>query len=154
MKAFHCEKEIKADPDQVWRTLMDIERYPEWNPFMRDCAGCLNDGEVVQVTLDFRDHSPVVEQLEVTHDEEDKELRLKRDGSMLSYEHVIGLVEGRTGWTVLVQSGTFLGLVSPFAGGIVERHAAGAEAMAEALRDVIERDVIEKEYALHAEALS
>lgn len=33
VKNIHTEILIDADQQQVWETLADLERYPEWNPY-------------------------------------------------------------------------------------------------------------------------
>lgn len=32
---------IQATPQQVWNVLMDVEQYPEWNPFVKKLVGKL-----------------------------------------------------------------------------------------------------------------
>ena len=43
------ELEIAAAPDVVWRVLVDLAHYTEWNPYSRRVEGILRVGEVVRV---------------------------------------------------------------------------------------------------------
>ena len=37
---------INASPKQVWDVLIDFERYPEWNPFIKSIKGIAIKGDV------------------------------------------------------------------------------------------------------------
>jgi hypothetical protein len=37
--------DIEASPDTVWSVLTDLERYPDWNPFIVSAVGDLTVGE-------------------------------------------------------------------------------------------------------------
>ena len=39
MKELRSHIEIDAPPEEVWRVLVDLERYHEWNPFMVEARG-------------------------------------------------------------------------------------------------------------------
>ena len=41
----HTEIEIDAAPEVVWRTLIDLDRYPDWNPFIVSANGRPEVGE-------------------------------------------------------------------------------------------------------------
>lgn len=43
--------EISATPEQVWSVLTDFERYPAWNPFIREIHGKLATGSRLVVEL-------------------------------------------------------------------------------------------------------
>jgi len=45
------EIKIEAPPERVWKILTDFERYPEWNPFVREVHGNLREGAKLQVYL-------------------------------------------------------------------------------------------------------
>ena len=39
MKELRSEIEIDAPAERVWQVLMDFDRFPEWNPFIRNISG-------------------------------------------------------------------------------------------------------------------
>ena len=39
MKELHAEIEIQATAERVWQLLTDFERFPQWNPFIRQVKG-------------------------------------------------------------------------------------------------------------------
>ena len=39
MRELHTEIEINATPERVWQLLIDFDRYPHWNPFIRSIKG-------------------------------------------------------------------------------------------------------------------
>jgi len=46
----HClrtEAHIEASPDAVWKILTDLERYPEWNPFVVSSRGTVAVGRTL-----------------------------------------------------------------------------------------------------------
>lgn len=43
--------EIEATPDEVWAVLMDFERYPDWNPFVRSITGSALPGARLSVSI-------------------------------------------------------------------------------------------------------
>ena len=51
MKELRTEIEIQASPDKVWQILTDLDRYPEWNPFIHHAIGKAKVGEKVDITF-------------------------------------------------------------------------------------------------------
>ncbi len=39
MKEIYTEIEIQASPERVWQALTDLERFSQWNPFIRSAKG-------------------------------------------------------------------------------------------------------------------
>jgi len=55
MKELRTEIEIQASPDKVWQVLTNLDKYPEWNPFIHHAVGKAKVGETVD--LDFQSDS-------------------------------------------------------------------------------------------------
>lgn len=51
MKELRTEIEIQASPEQVWQILTDLNKYPEWNPFIHHAQGEVKAGENVDITF-------------------------------------------------------------------------------------------------------
>ncbi len=45
------EIEIESSPERVWQELTDFKNYPQWNPFIRQISGKLNEGAELQIYL-------------------------------------------------------------------------------------------------------
>lgn len=43
--------EINASPAQVWEVITDLKRYPEWNPFMRECSTTFKPGAPIDMKV-------------------------------------------------------------------------------------------------------
>ena len=46
-RAYSAEVTLSATPDAVWAVLVDLARYPEWNPFTVDVQSTLKVGDPV-----------------------------------------------------------------------------------------------------------
>ena len=51
MYEIQTEIEIAASAPAIWAILTDFERYPEWNPFVREIRGHFKVGGGLEVTL-------------------------------------------------------------------------------------------------------
>ena len=49
MRVLETEIHITASPERVWSVLMDFDRYPDWNPFIRRARGRVEVGEKLEV---------------------------------------------------------------------------------------------------------
>ena len=50
MKENRNEIEIQSTPERVWEVLTDLDKYPEWNPLLRQAEGELAVGEKINLT--------------------------------------------------------------------------------------------------------
>lgn len=50
-RTFVAEVEIAAPPERVWDVLVDLPRYPEWNPFTVAVRSTLRPGYPVELTV-------------------------------------------------------------------------------------------------------
>ena len=51
MKELHTEIEIQSTPENVWQVLTNLDKYPEWNPFIHHAIGTAKVGEKVDITF-------------------------------------------------------------------------------------------------------
>ena len=51
MKELITSIEIIASPVELWRVLIDFEKYPEWNPFIRNISGEPELGAKIEVKI-------------------------------------------------------------------------------------------------------
>ena len=51
MKELRTEIEIEASAEKVWQILADLDRWPEWNPFIHHALGKAQVGETVDITV-------------------------------------------------------------------------------------------------------
>jgi hypothetical protein len=51
MKELYTEIEIQASPERVWQVLTDLERFSQWNPFIRSAKGELKVGSQLEVLI-------------------------------------------------------------------------------------------------------
>lgn len=135
MKSFYCETKILAPRDEIWKTLIATESFPDWNPYIRSCEGTLATEESVAIELHPVGGKPVTENVDVTMTPL-SELAFSKEGELSAYHYVIALRPVQNQWTLVVQTGTFSGIFSPFVS--TEPHQLGCERMAEALRQKVE----------------
>ena len=50
-KELRTEIEIQASPEKVWQTLTNLDKYPDWNPFIHHAIGKAKVGEKVDITF-------------------------------------------------------------------------------------------------------
>ena len=50
-KSVHHEISINASVEKVWKTLMDMESYPDWNPTMKRLEGEVIEGNKQSIFL-------------------------------------------------------------------------------------------------------
>lgn len=141
--------DIVATPAQVWSRLTDFESYRQWNPFIVEVRGELEEGRRLTVTLK-PDGLPVMVRPRVMAVRPRRELRWRGTlglPSILDGEHAF-LIEPLGPERVrFTQRECFSGLLVPGAMALIgERTVEGFRAMNEALRQRAE--------AAHARAAS
>ena len=52
MKEIRTQIEIKASPEGVWRILTDFEKYPDWNPFIKNISGSAQESKQLKVLIE------------------------------------------------------------------------------------------------------
>lgn len=61
--------DIDSSPEKVWQVLTDFGHYRDWNPFIRDITGKLNEGSRLEIqistsTKKTRKYRPVLTKIE------------------------------------------------------------------------------------------
>jgi hypothetical protein len=131
MKRLHTEVLIEASPADVWAVLTDFAHYSDWNPFLVNVAGVLEQGERLSVTLAPPGGRSVRLKPEVT------EVATASVFEWWGHLGVRGIFDGRHRFelhpagsgTRLVQSETFTGLLVPLFARSLDRGTAGGFAL-------------------------
>lgn len=133
---------IDAPATTVWKKLVDLPRYGEWNPFIRSISGTIEEGERLSVTL----HPPGLEAktftpqvVKVVGEQEIRWIGRVGVPGLLDGEHALILDPAPGAKTQLIQHETFSGLLVPFVWSKIEGPTRrGFEAMNQALKKALE----------------
>ena len=73
MKELTTEIVIHADVSLVWNTLISLDHYSEWNPFITEASGTIKDGEKLGLVFSLPDEShyefnPIVKNVDYHHE--------------------------------------------------------------------------------------
>lgn len=141
MREISTQIDIDASPQRVWTTLVDFDRYEEWNPFIRQAAGEAQVGSTLVLRMVPGEGRAMTFRPTVTVVDEGSELRWR--GRLL----VPGLFDGEHRFSIrahqggsrLVQSERFSGVLVPLLGGMLDRTVADFERLNDALKKRAER---------------
>ena len=142
MKELHSHIEIDAPPQEVWRVLVDLERYHEWNPFIVEARGVVEQGARLGLVMHPPGGRAVTLKPAVT------EVRPREVFEWWGHLVVRGLFDGRhrfeleptQGGTRVAQTETFTGILVPLLRRSLDTHtAAGFQVMNDALKARVER---------------
>lgn len=134
MRRITTETTIDAEPARVWEVLLDFDRYPEWNPFLR-VTGEARAGARLTVKLLGPNGRSTTFRPTVQAVEEHRTLRWKGKlwvGGLFDgvHEFVLDDLGGRTR---LTHAETFTGLLIPFSGKLLAGTEQGFGAVNAAL---------------------
>ena len=142
MKRIETEITIRGTPRQVWSVLTDFQKYPDWNPFIREASGEIKTGARLKVRIHPPDGRPMTFRPTVREASPGRELRwLGHLGlpGLFDGEHVFQLEPAGAGQTRLRQTEEFRGmLVAFFPHSMFEKTRRGFEEMNRALRATVE----------------
>ena len=73
MKEIRTEIDISASPEKAWDVLTDFDRFPQWNPFIRQISGSPEIGAKLKIQLQTsrgksRTYRPTVTKVEPNHE--------------------------------------------------------------------------------------
>ena len=146
MREIRCVIEIDAPAEQVWSVLADLTAYATWDPFIVEARGELRPGARLTLRLQPPGGRAIGFRAKVLNGEPGRELRwLGRTGAIGIFdgEH-LHEVDRITHGTRYIQSEPFTGMLTSFAGGILQKTLRGFEAMNVALKEPAEIGVLSR----------
>lgn len=134
--------DIAASAERVWGIFMDVDRYPEWNPFLQGIAGPMVPGSRVTTLMRTPDGKMMTFRPTVLTVDPGKELRWV--GTFLAkflfagehYFYVTDLGDGRTRFT---QGEEFSGILVPCFKGLILQTLGQFHDMNAAIKERCER---------------
>ena len=137
MKLLETEIHIAANPERVWSILIALDKYPEWNPFIKSVKGKAKEGERLEVLISPPNgkemtFTPIVKS--VIENSEFSWLGRFLFPGIFDGEHIFTISENESG-TLLVQKEKFKGLLVPILWSNLNKDTrAGFELMNNALK--------------------
>ena len=115
-KEIKTEILINSNPTKIWNILMDFERYPKWNPFIRSIKGQPTIGFKITAKLEPPDAKGMT--INPTILEKDNERKFRWLGHLIfpglfDGEHIFELIDNKNGTTTFIQRELFKGLLIP-----------------------------------------
>ena len=114
MRSIETEITIRGTPEQVWSVLTNFQKYPDWNPFIREASGEVKTGARLTVRIHPPDGRPMTFRPTVREASPSRELRwLGHLGlpGLFDGEHVFHLEPAGAGKTRLRQNEEFRGML-------------------------------------------
>ena len=135
MKTMSATIQIDAPPEAVWAVLIDLGRYPDWNPLFREASGQVAVGNRIKLrSVQPANGRMMTVQPKITVADPGAELRWVASlPGIMSGEHRFTLTPA-DGGTRLEQSETFRGLLTAFSGKTLAKAGASFQALNEALK--------------------
>lgn len=139
-KKIETEINIHATPEKIWKILTDFKNYPNWNPFITDIQGSVEEGNKIQVKIEPQPGKGMVFKPVILSKKESKELswlgKLLFKG-LFDGEHKFELIDNKNGTTRFIQSEQFSGFLVPFFN--LDNTAVGFNAMNVKLKELAEQ---------------
>jgi hypothetical protein len=135
VKEMSATIEIAAPPQAVWAVLVDLSRYPDWNPVFREATGEIAAGKRIRLrSVHPANGRMMTVKAKIVSADPGTELRWASSlPGIISGEHSFRLTAA-DGGTRLVQSETFRGLLVPFSGKVLARAQASFGSLNEAIK--------------------
>ncbi|UFH60174.1 SRPBCC domain-containing protein [Sulfurovum mangrovi] len=138
MKTLETNIEISASPEKVWSILCDFQKYPEWNPFIKELEGEAKVGEKLKVRISPPHSKAMVFRPTVKNVIENREFswlgRFLFPG-IFDGEHSFNIEPTKSG-ALLTQKENFSGLLVPLLWRSLDRNTReGFRQMNEALKE-------------------
>ena len=137
MKELRTEIEIQAAPKKVWQVISELDKYPEWNPFIHHAIGKTKIGEKVDITFKTGSKEMTLHCM-VIKSEPNRELRWKYhvvSTVLFSGEHVFTIEPIDASHVRFIDREVFNGLLVPLQAKDIDTNSrSGFEAMDKALK--------------------
>lgn len=142
MRELKTSIRIKASPDHVWDVLTDFDKYPEWNPFIKEINGKLKVRKRLKVKMQPPGDKIYTLRPKVVSHQSEK--RFSWMGHLLIVglfdgHHIFELEEQDNGSTLFIHREEFSGLLVPlFWNKIHTEIKDGFEKMNKSLKGLVE----------------
>lgn len=133
---------IKASPQEIWKTLVDLESYPDWNPFIVYAKGRIAKNEKINITTkpvgrNSFSFTPTIN--EVVRNKKIIWLGKAIVRGLFDGQHLFELHDNQDETTTFTQKESFSGLLIPFCKKMIEVDTLkGFILMNEALKKKVE----------------
>ncbi|WP_345977539.1 SRPBCC domain-containing protein [Sulfurimonas sp. HSL3-7] len=137
MKRIETKIQINATPERIWTILTELDKYPQWNPFIKSARGKVIEGEKLNVCIAPPDgkemcFKPTV--LTVKANAEFRWLGHFLFPGIFDGEHIF-IIKGNENGAFLIQKEIFKGLLVPLIWKSMEKNTkTGFESMNNALK--------------------
>ena len=115
-KEIKTEILINATPGKVWSILIDFDKYPDWNPFIKSITGKVLVSNKITVRLEPPGAKGMTFKPKVLAFETNKEFRWIGHLFFLGLfdgEHIFELIDNGNGTTTFIQREKFGGILVP-----------------------------------------
>ena len=119
MKEVHTEIEINANPERVWKVLIDFEKYDQWNPFINRIVGRAEEGSKIEIQIETLGEKNRKYKPTVTKVQQGRELRWLGRSSIpgfLKGEHIFTIERLRSERVRFIHREVFDGFLTSFFG--------------------------------------
>lgn len=141
-REIYTEVEIDAPANVVWNELVAFEKYPDWNPFIRNISGDKSIGSKLSVSIQPVNNKPLDFTPTLLKVEELKEIRWLGKvlaGGIFDGEHVFKIQEISENKVKFIQSEKYTGILVPIIwSGMEPGTRLGFQAMNKALKELAE----------------
>jgi hypothetical protein len=137
MKNIQTDIIINADISTVWNVLLDFERYPGWNPFIKSIKGEQKVGKNLTVSIKPPDGNGMTFKPEILIVEPNKEFRWKGKlgiNGIFDGEHYFILELIDKNQTKFIHGEIFSGILVLLMGNMLEKTKKGFMLMNEAIK--------------------
>lgn len=142
MKTIETEIMINADVSKVWNVLMDFEKHPNWNPFIKSISGEQKVGNKLTVSIKPPDGNGMTFKPRILILEPEKEFRWKGKlgiKGIFDGEHYFILEPMNKNQTRFIHGEVFSGLLILVMGNMLEKTKEGFQLMNESIKKECEK---------------